>query len=69
MLIHEASGASYGHTSPAQAGEIASRCKAGALYLIHYPTRGFDGEQLIREAQSNFPGQVSLAKDFLELEF
>ncbi len=69
VLIHEASGASYGHTSPAQAGEIASRCQARALYLIHYPTRGFDGDILVREAQANFRGPVSLAKDFLELEF
>ena len=68
VLIHEATGASYGHTSPAQAGEIANRCQARSLYLIHYPTRGVDADQLVREAQDNFPGPVSLAKDFLELE-
>jgi len=68
VLIHEAAGASYGHTSPAQAGEIASRSGARSLYLIHYPTRGADPEQFVREAQNGFNGPVSLAKDFLELE-
>jgi ribonuclease Z len=68
VLIHEASGASYGHTSPEQAGELASRCQARSLYLIHYPTRGIEEDQLVQEAQRKFSGPVNLAKDFLELE-
>ena len=36
-LLHEATGASKGHTSPAQAGEVAAKAGAKSLYLIHYP--------------------------------
>ena len=68
VLIHESAGPSYGHTSPAQAGEIASQSGAKSLYLIHYPTRGTDPEQFVQEAQKSFHGPVSLAKDFLELD-
>jgi len=69
VLIHEATGESYGHTSPAQAGEVARRSGARSLYLIHYPTQGVEGTDLIRSARESFSGPVELAKDFLELEF
>ena len=69
VLIHEASGASMGHTSASQAGEIAKRAEAGSLYLIHYPTGNFNSRILVDEAQANFNGPVALAEDFMELEF
>jgi ribonuclease Z len=67
LLIHEASGASPGHTSAAQAGRIARDAEAKALYLIHYPTGSFDYRSLVGLAQEVFEGEVFLAEDFMEL--
>ncbi len=68
-LIHEAVGEYRGHTSPQQAGAIAHRAGAQALYLIHYPSE--DGR--IREwealARSSFAGIVGLAQDGLRIAF
>lgn len=69
VLIHEAAGASIGHSSAGQAGEIASQAEAGSLYLIHYPTGRFANGDLVAEAKQKFQGQVALAKDFMELDF
>ena len=62
LLIHEASGGDHGHSSPAQAGEVAREAGAEKLALIHYPVRGVDLEAW-RLAASEFPGQVTLAQD------
>jgi ribonuclease Z len=72
VLIHEATGATRGHSSAAQAGEIAALAEVGQLYLIHYATGKFaDGaaEDLIQEARTRFQGEVALAKDFMTLDF
>jgi ribonuclease Z len=69
VLIHEATGATPGHTSAAQAGSIAREAGARKLYLIHYPTGDFDPKPLVTEAHSSFDGEVSLAEDFMELDF
>jgi ribonuclease Z len=69
VLVHEATGAGVGHTSAAQAGEIARQAEVKALYLIHYPTWDFDPRPLIAEAKLTFPGPVMLAQDFMELTF
>jgi ribonuclease Z len=69
ILIHEATGASPGHSSAAQAGGIARQAEVGTLYLIHYRTRDADPHSLVPEAQEVFGGQVALAQDFMELEF
>jgi ribonuclease Z len=69
VLIHESSGATLGHTSAEQAGDIARQAEVGALYLIHYPTRKLDPETLVQEAKKTFPGPVALAKDFMEIKF
>jgi ribonuclease Z len=69
VLIHEATGASFGHTSAAQAGEVASKAGAKRLYLIHYRTGDFDPRPLVEEARSTFSGPVFLAEDFMELDF
>jgi ribonuclease Z len=69
VLIHEASGASIGHSSAAQAGEIASQAEVGSLYLIHYPTGRFANGDLVAEARQKFDGQISLARDFMTLDF
>jgi ribonuclease Z len=63
-LIHEVTGASEGHSSARQAGEVAEAAGAGCLYLIHYPVREVDPVLLIPEAQAAFHGPVRLAEDF-----
>jgi len=69
VLIHESTGASIGHSSASQAGEIATRAEVGALYLIHYPTGRFAEGNLVKQAASRFKGTVSLARDFMTLDF
>jgi ribonuclease Z len=69
LLLHEASGAGYGHSSAAQAGETARQAGVGALFLIHYPTGGFDPQPLIEQAKQFFGGPVTLCRDFMELDF
>lgn len=68
-LLHESTGAGIGHSSAAQAGEIATRAKAASLYLIHYPTGTNDPRPFVAEAQKTFQGPVALAEDFMELSF
>lgn len=69
VLLHESTGPFTGHTSAAQAGEIARQAGAKTLYLIHYPTGKFAGGGLAAEARKNFPGPVILARDMMRLEF
>lgn len=69
VLLHEAHGASIGHSSASQAGGIAREAEVGKLYLIHYPTWNSDPAPLVAEAQEVFQGEVALAKDFMVLEF
>lgn len=69
VLIHECSGASYGHSSAAQSGEIATRAGVKALYLIHYPTGGFNYSKLADEARTSFTGDVYITEDFMQLKF
>lgn len=70
LLLHEASGENYGHTSAVQAGEIATQAKARQLVLIHYPTTNNDCPgDLIDQARKTFAGPVSLACDFMRWDF
>ena len=69
LLVHEASGALPGHSSAAQAGEAARQSEVGALYLIHYPTGQFASGDLVSEARQHFEGPVTLAEDYLALDF
>ncbi len=69
ILIHEAAGATRGHSSASQAGEIASQAEARRLYLIHYPTGKYANGNLVTEAQNRFQGDVELANDFMVLDF
>jgi ribonuclease Z len=66
-LLHEATGPSAGHSSPAQAAEIARQAGAGALYLIHYPTGRFASGDMLAEARANFDGKVLQALDFMKI--
>lgn len=67
VLIHEATGASLGHSSAGQAGEIAQKARAKSLYLVHYPTQA-SIDDLIRQAKTTYTGPVWVAKDFMEIE-
>lgn len=69
VLLHEATGDSPGHSSAAQAGGIAAQAEVGRLLLIHYPNGPYRTSDLVAEAQTRYPGQVSLAEDFTTLEF
>jgi ribonuclease Z len=63
VLIHEATGASNGHSSAAQAGALAREAGARQLVLIHYTVRG-DLAALRAEAVKTFGGPVCVAQDF-----
>ena len=68
VLIHEAAGPFFGHSTAAQAGEIASQSGVKSLYLIHYGFHdGGSAESLVNEAKKTFSGNVYLAEDFLEI--
>jgi ribonuclease Z len=67
ILIHEATGAIFGHSSAAQAGEIARRAAVGKLYLIHYHGGDDVNPRLVAEAQTAFGGPTDLATDFMEI--
>jgi ribonuclease Z len=69
VLFHESTGESYGHSSAFQAGEVAQKAGAKALYLIHYSPEEFRSKELICNAQTNFHGEVKFAEDFMELSF
>jgi ribonuclease Z len=62
LLIHEATGAFPGHSSPAEAAGVAREAGAERLALIHYPVRGVNREDWRRGA-AGFPGRVELAED------
>ncbi|OGO13053.1 MAG: hypothetical protein A2Y93_01860 [Chloroflexi bacterium RBG_13_68_17] len=68
VLIHEASGGGVGHSTADQAGQVARTAEVGRLMLIHYPG-GAPSAGLVEQAQAVFPGPVSLAQDFTEVEF
>jgi len=68
VLIHEATGGSHGHTSPEQAGEIATQAGAKALYLIHYPPQLVTPEVLKTRASQTFSGPITVAEDFMPID-
>jgi ribonuclease Z len=61
LLLHEAAGEARGHSSGAQAGEIARQAQVQRLVLIHYPVA--KGLAILQETQAVFAGAVSLAED------
>ncbi|KAF0111609.1 MAG: ribonuclease Z [Chloroflexi bacterium] len=62
VLLQESAGGLKGHTSPEQAGTIATQAGVKHLVLIHYEAR--HGEDfLLSNAQKTFTGKVNLAFD------
>lgn len=68
ILVHEAAGKGRGHSSAAQAAEVATQAEVRSLVLIHYPTVRPGPGDLVGEARERFQGEVALAQDFMELE-
>jgi ribonuclease Z len=75
ILIHEGTfdpklqdiAKEYGHTTAAQAAEIAKKAKVEKLYLVHISPRYLDFHVLEDEARSVFPHSY-VPKDFQEVE-
>ena len=65
----EAAGAGPGHTSAAQAGELARSAGAQRLALIHYPVAPAEPARLVAEAQAAFGGPVTLTEDYMRLDW
>jgi len=67
LLLHEASGATAGHSSAAMAGAIARLAGVGRLGLIHYDVKA-SPDELIDEAHSTFDGPVTVTEDLQEFD-
>jgi ribonuclease Z len=68
VLIHEANGDMAGHSSAAQAGEIAEKAGVEKLVLVHYPET-IKGEELQAQAGHTFSGAVFIAQDMDTIQF
>ena len=69
ILLHESTGEMLGHTSAAQAAEIANQARAKALYLIHYAARGGALQAMKTSAANIYEGPVTIAEDYMRLDF
>jgi len=69
VLIHEATGEYYGHSTGADAAHDALEANAKQLVLIHYPSLRGDPAEILEEAKAIFRGPVELAEDFKVYEF
>lgn len=66
VLLQESAGEARGHTSAAQAGQIAARSGIKKLVLIHFERR-MGEENLLEDAKKAFRGDVVLARDLMEV--
>jgi ribonuclease Z len=69
ILIHEAAEPTPGHSSAAQAGEVARRAGARRLVLVHYRPAPHKYDRWIEEAAETFGGPVELGQDLGIYEF
>jgi ribonuclease Z len=63
LLIHEAAGAFKGHSSAAQAAQIAAEACAEKLLYIHYPSEQKQVFSMLDEGKKFFNAPIELAKD------
>lgn len=61
LLVHEASGPGFGHSSASEAGAVAARASAARLLLVHYYSS--TKADLLGQAQSTFSGPVEIAEE------
>ncbi len=68
ILIHECSVSrpSRGHTTPAQAAQLARRAGVKKLVLVHF-WPAMNPEEIRRQAQEHFEGELVVAEDFTEV--
>ncbi len=66
VLIHEATGGSRGHSTAAQAAELAAKANVKHLYLIHYDPETAKDKMLL-DAKAYFSGRVELAYDLMRI--
>lgn len=69
ILIHEAAEPTPGHSSAAQAGEVAYLAGARRLVLVHYRPAPHKYDRWIEEATKVFDGPVELGQDLKAYEF
>lgn len=69
ILLHEATGAQQGHSSPAQAGDAARAMNAGRLVLVHLPLENGDEQAWEDEARRTYDGTVVVARDLSRFEW
>jgi len=69
ILIHEATGEYFGHSTGADAARDALEANAKQLVLIHYTSLRGDPEAILEEAKTIFAGPAELAEDFKVYEF
>jgi ribonuclease Z len=69
ILIHEATGQYYGHSTGTDAGHDAVDAGAKKLVLVHYSSMRGNPKATLGEAQAVFKGPVELAEDFGVYEF
>jgi ribonuclease Z len=67
-LFHESAGNFTGHSSAAQAADVARTAKVGELILIHYPTGQLASSNLLQEAAAKYAGPTRLATDFMVID-
>lgn len=66
ILVHEANGKGKGHTSAAEAAEIAARTQAGALFLVHLPAQTMPDD--LEAAREAYPA-VQLGEELSQHDF
>jgi ribonuclease Z len=66
LLVHEATGEGHGHSSVAQAIEVAQRANCPQVVLVHLP-RGMDREDIERLETSGV--QVVMGEELDRFEF
>ncbi len=67
-LIHEAAGEATGHSSAAQAAEMARQAGVRGLCLVHYAAEKPEFLQSVEQARQIFAGEIQIAEDFSTLE-
>jgi ribonuclease Z len=67
LLLHEATGASVGHSTGLQAAKLAQEAEVSELLLIHYPPEEYASQSALIQAQSSFSGKLSYARDLMRI--
>ncbi|MBI9051043.1 MAG: ribonuclease Z [Anaerolineaceae bacterium] len=69
VLLHEAAGPLPGHSSAAQAAQIAAEACAEKLMYIHYPAGEELETEMIADGKKFYNAKIELAKDMQSITF